>query len=215
MSYDAFVFDNDGVLTTPTDREVLLEAIRTAFAEVGASEPTAEQVRTLLGPDLESLREIAAGHGVDPKPLWQARERAAVEAQLAELRAERKRTYADVSALDSLVGPLAIVSNNQHETIGNILDHCSLAEFDAWYGREPTLAGIERKKPAPYYLERAIDEVGAENPLYVGDSRVDVAAADAIGIDSAFIRREHRYGYELSAPPTHEIDSLEELRKLR
>jgi phosphoglycolate phosphatase len=214
MAYDAFVFDNDGVLTTPTDREVLLGAIRTAFAEAGASEPTAEQVRTLLGPDLDSVRAIADGHGVEPAALWKARERAAAAAQLEELRAGRKRTYDDVSVLESLDGALAIVSNNQHETIGNILEHCSLAQVDAWYGREPTLAGIERKKPEPYHFGRAITDLGAENPLYVGDSRVDVAAADALRIDSAFIRREHRRDYKLSAPPTYEIESLDRLADL-
>ncbi|TYL39277.1 hydrolase [Natronococcus pandeyae] len=214
MEYDAFVFDNDGVLTTPTDRDVLLEAIHGAFADVGAGEPTNAEIETLLGPDVASLRRIADEYNVEPSTLWEARERAAIEAQLEELRTGRKCPYEDVSALESLEAPTAIVSNNQHETIGNILEHCSLTPFDVWYGREPTLEGIERKKPEPYYLEQAITDLGVENPLYVGDSRVDVAAADALGIDSAFIRRDHRHGYELPTEPTHEIESLEGITSL-
>jgi phosphoglycolate phosphatase len=214
MAYDAFVFDNDGVLTTPTDRDVLIDAMHTAFADVGVRNPTDDEVRTLLGPDVSSLRTIADDRELEPEPLWQSRERAAIEAQLEELRAGHKRPYDDISTLESLDASTAIVSNNQHETIGNILEHCSFAPFDAWYGREPTLEGIERKKPEPYYLEQAIDETGAENPLYVGDSRVDVAAADALGIDSAFIRRDHRRGYELASEPTYEIESLERLPEL-
>ncbi|MDG5761355.1 HAD hydrolase-like protein [Natronococcus sp. A-GB1] len=214
MGYDAFVFDNDGVLTRPTDRGVLVEAIRAAFDEVGVAEPTSHEVETLLGPDVDSLRTVATDRELEPETLWAARERAAVEAQLEELRKGRKRPYEDVTALERLEEPTAIVSNNQHETIGNILDHCSLAPFDVWYGREPTLGGVQRKKPEPYYLERAIDDLGAENPIYVGDSRVDVAAADALGIDAAFVRRDHRRGYDLPTEPTYEIDSLAELRDL-
>ncbi|MFU8866291.1 HAD family hydrolase [Natronococcus sp.] len=214
MAYDAFLFDNDGVLTRPTDREVLIEAIRTAFDEVGVAEPTTDEVETLLRPDVPSLRTVAIDRGLEPETLWAARERAAIEAQLEELRAGRKRPYEDVTALERLEEPTAIVSNNQHETIGNILDHCSLAPFDVWYGREPTLEGVERKKPEPYYLERAVDDLGVENPIYVGDSHVDVAAADALGIDAAFVRRDHRRGYDLPTEPTYEIDSLAELREL-
>ncbi|WP_394743400.1 HAD family hydrolase [Natronococcus roseus] len=214
MGYDAFVFDNDGVLTRPTDRGVLVEAIRAAFDEVGVAEPTSHEVETLLGPDVDTLRTVAADRELEPETLWAARERAAIQAQLEELRKGRKRPYEDVTALERLEEPTAIVSNNQHETIGNILDHCSLAPFDVWYGREPTLEGVQRKKPEPYYLERAIDDLGAENPIYVGDSRVDVAAADALGIDAAFVRRDHRRGYDLPTEPTYEIDSLAELREL-
>ncbi|MFP8952559.1 HAD family hydrolase [Natrialbaceae archaeon A-arb3/5] len=212
-SYDAVVFDNDGVLTTPTDRTVLLEAITAAFERVGVTDPADEHVETLLGPTVSSLRRIATEHAVEPAALWNARERAAIEAQLGELRAERKRPYEDVTVLDALDVPTGIVSNNQHETIGNILDHCELGEFETWYGREPTIGGIERKKPKPHYLELAIDDLGAANPLYVGDSRVDVVAADAAGIDSAFLRRESRLGTPAPTDPepAYEIDSLREL----
>ncbi|MEY7851361.1 HAD family hydrolase [Natrarchaeobius sp. A-rgal3] len=214
-SYDAVVFDNDGVLTTPTDRDVLIEAIRDAFERVDVSSPSDEQVRTLLSPDRPSLRRIADHHGVDPATLWSAREQAAIDAQLAEIEAGRKRVYEDVTALESFSVPTGIVSNNQHETIGNILDNCALEPVEVWYGREPTIEGIDRKKPTPYYLELAIDELGVNNPLYVGDSRVDVVAADAAGIDAAFIRRDHRIGYDLAGhEPRYEIESLETLLEL-
>ncbi|MCU4739940.1 HAD family hydrolase [Natronoglomus mannanivorans] len=216
MRYDAVVFDNDGVLTTPTDHDALRRAIHTAFDDVGVSSPADDHVDTLLSPTVDALHEIAAGHGVEATALWEARERAAIEVQAEEIRAGRKTLYDDVDSLESLPVPRAIVSNNQHETIEAIVDHFGLDEygFDPWYGREPTVDGIERKKPTPYYLERAIDEMGVENPLYVGDSRVDITAANACEIDSAYIHRPHREGYELPERPTHEIESLEELRTL-
>ncbi|MGQ3413578.1 HAD family hydrolase [Natrinema sp. LN54] len=212
-AYDAVIFDNDGVLTTPTDRDVLIDAMTDAFESVGVTDPPADHIETLLSPDVTSLRRTADHHGIDPDDLWRAREDAAIAAQLAELRAGRKRHYDDVAALESLSIPTAIVSNNQHETIGNVLEHCDLA-VDVWYGREPTFEGIERKKPRPYYLERALADLAVENPLFVGDSHVDIAAADAAGIDAAFIRRDHRREYALSSEPAHEIESLEALLEL-
>ncbi|MFC4543501.1 HAD family hydrolase [Halosolutus amylolyticus] len=213
--YDAIVFDNDGVLTTPTDRDALVDAIHDAFERVGVAEPSDGHVETLLGPDVDSLRRLAGEYDVDPHDLWTARERAAIETQLEELRAGRKRLYDDVDAVDSLASTNAIVSNNQHETIGNILEHFDLG-VEVWYGREPTLSGIDRKKPTPYYLELALEDLDATNPLYVGDSWVDVAAADAAGIDSAYLWRDHARGYEewTSAEPDHEIDSLEAITDL-
>ncbi|RQG92696.1 HAD family hydrolase [Natrarchaeobius halalkaliphilus] len=213
-NYDAVVFDNDGVLTTPTDRDVLLAAIASAFDDVGVADPPREHVETLLGPTLSELRRIAAGHEVDPATLWTARERAAVEAQLEEILTGRKRRYDDVEAVDSIDVPTAIVSNNQHRTIANILEHCELDGFEVWYGREPTLEGIERKKPAPYYLERAIDDLGATDPLYVGDSPVDVVASEAAGVDVAFVRRDHRLAADPPTEPQHDIDSLTALPEL-
>ncbi|WP_254863325.1 HAD family hydrolase [Halovivax gelatinilyticus] len=214
QAYDALVFDNDGVLTTPTERPVLERAMETAFEEVGVADPPRSHVETLIGPTIDSLRSIAADHDVEPATLWEARERAAIDAQLDAIRSGQKRLYDDVAALDSIDVPRAIVSNNQHETIGNIVDHFELHRFDPWIGREPTLDGIRRKKPRPYYVEQAVTTMGADNPLYVGDSRVDVAAADAVGIDAAFIRRDHRIDYELDAVPAHEITSLEALSDL-
>ncbi|WP_339102891.1 HAD-IA family hydrolase [Haloterrigena salinisoli] len=213
-AYDAVVFDNDGVLTTPTDREVLVDAMHDAFAAVGVVDPPSEHVRTVMGPSVDSLREVADAHDVDPDELWTAREHAAVAAQLEEIEGGRKRCYDDIDAIRDLEVATAIVSNNQHETIGNIVSHFELDWFDVWYGREPTVKGIDRKKPTPYYLELALEELGAETALFVGDSWVDVEAADAAGIDAAFLRRDHVEGVGLPREPTVEIESLEEIPRL-
>ncbi|ADB61539.1 HAD-superfamily hydrolase, subfamily IA, variant 1 [Haloterrigena turkmenica DSM 5511] len=214
-AYDAILFDNDGVLTTPTDREVLIDAMHDAFAAVGVVDPPSEHVRTVMGPSVDSLREVADAHDVDPHELWTAREHAAVAAQLEEIEGGRKRLYDDVGAVANLDGvATAIVSNNQHETIGNIVSHFDLDWLDTWYGREPTVKGIDRKKPTPYYLELALEELDVEDALFVGDSWVDVEAADAAGVDAAFLRRDHVEGVGLPREPTTEIESLEEIPRL-
>ena len=213
MPYDAVVFDADGVLVEPTAGETLEAAIRAALAEHGVDDPSQEDVDGLRATSPEELRAVAERHGLDDAAaFWASRDEHASAAQRDAVRAGEKALYDDVGAVIDLPVPLAVVSNNQQATVDFVLEQAGLADrFDPIYGREPTLEDVARKKPAPYYLERAIEALGAENPLFVGDSNVDLAAAEAAGVDSAFIRRPHRADYELTHEPTFEIESLAEL----
>ncbi len=209
--YDAVVFDNDGVLVERTQRKVLHEGIRKTYAEFGVS-PTDEEVEALLGVTRDSIAELATEYDIDAAEFWHCRDMNSSRAQCESIENGGKPLYGDVSALDELGASLGVVSNNQHRTIEFILDHYDLHPyFETHYGREPTLEGIDRKKPSAYYLERALSDLGTRNALYVGDSGVDVLAAEEAGVDSAFIRRPHRAEYELPAAPTYEIGSLEDL----
>ncbi|RDZ64165.1 hydrolase [Haloferax sp. Atlit-12N] len=211
MCYDAVIFDNDGVLTKPTLLEVQREAVRRAFAEFDV-EPTTETVDGVINGGLTRLRRICAVHDVPVDDFWSHHESHAAATQRACLENGTKPLYDDVVVLDDIDHPLAVVSNNQHATIEHILDVFDIDDrFEVAYGRDPTVEGARVKKPNPHYIERAMGELGVDSALYVGDSNVDVVAADRAGIDSAFIRRPHRDGYQLAAEPTYELDSLDEL----
>jgi phosphoglycolate phosphatase len=107
---------------------------------------------------------------------------------------------------------LGVVSNNQAGTVLNSLEAYDLAtHFDAIYGREPSLAGIDRRKPSTYYVEQILNEFGCDRVLFVGDSIVDIQTADRLGIDSAFVHRDHRSAYQLTESPKYEINGLEGL----
>ncbi len=47
-TYDAVIFDNDGVLTTPTEYDVLVQAMQTALENVSEREPTDEHLEELI-----------------------------------------------------------------------------------------------------------------------------------------------------------------------
>jgi len=112
--------------------------------------------------------------------------------------------YDDVDALRHLDASLGVVSSNQQATVDAVLDHFGLSgRFEVAYGREPSIASLSRKKPSPYYIERALEDLGAETAIFVGDNESDVLAADNAGIDSAFVRRPHRRSTELSCQPTY------------
>jgi len=216
VPYDAIVFDNDGVLTTPTDRERMREAAREAFAAVGVADPPAEYVADFAaGPTAERLETVAADLDVDPATLWYWRDRESTLVQQAAVRAGEKHPYDDVDTLAGLDRPLGIVSSNQHPTVEFLLDHFDLREhFDTHYGREATVTSLRRKKPDPHYIRQALADLDAEDALYVGDSEHDVTAAYNAGMDAAFLRRPHNADLSLSVAPEHEIEGLGALADL-
>ncbi|MFC5366580.1 HAD family hydrolase [Salinirubrum litoreum] len=211
--YDAVIFDNDGVLVDLADRSLLVESTRIAFETVGVTDPAEEHVEAMtLGVAPETVHRVAETYGVDPETLWASRDHASSVAQQDAIRAGQKSLYDDVDAVAGIELPKAIVSTNQQTTIDFLLSHFDMAHlFDPAIGREPTVESLHRKKPNPYYLDRAVRALDARNPLFVGDSDSDVAAAEAVGIDSAFVRRSHRAGHTPEPDPTHDLDSLYDL----
>lgn len=213
MAYDAVVFDADGVLVEPTAGSTLETAIRRAFEDHGVTDPDQADLDGLRATTPDELRSVAERYDLDdPAAFWASRDNHASAAQREAVRQGKKLLYDDVPAVFELRVPLAVVSNNQQATVDFVLEYAGIADrFDPVFGRDPTLEDVERKKPEPYYLERAIEALGADRPLFVGDSNVDLAAAEAAGVDSVFIRRPHRTDYALEYEPTYEIESLEEL----
>jgi HAD superfamily hydrolase (TIGR01549 family) len=208
--YDAILFDNDGVLVEPPGDDTLLAAAEAAFAAVGVTDPDDEHVADVVrGVTPGLLEEVCDAYDIDPHEFWHARDRHASKAQLAEFRNGDRRRYDDVAALADLDHDFGIVSSNQHATIGFIVEYCEFEHlFDAYYGREMGVESLERKKPEPYYLEAALADLGADSALFVGDSESDVEAARNAGLDSAFVRRDHCEGVELSVEPTYEVEDL-------
>jgi len=215
VTYDAVVFDNDGVLTQPTPRDVLRAATVEAFERVGVSDPSPEHVDAIhLHVTPADLQTAADAYDLDPAVLWRARDEAFSETQVADMEAGRKPLYEDYAAVREVDVPRGIVSTNQHATIEAILDHHGIrGDFRAYYGREMEPASLYRKKPESHYLDRALADLGVDpgDALFVGDSESDVLAAESAGTDSAFLWRDHREGYDLSATPDHELDSLHDL----
>lgn len=222
-TYDAVLFDNDGVLVEPPASETQSAAIEAAFASVGVSNVAPDHVEALrrgVTPDL--LDDIAGAYDLDAPALWAARERYDEDSQLEAFRAGDRTTYDDVDAVGALDAPRGVVSNNHHSTVGFVLDFFDLdCWFDTHYGRPMTVESLDLKKPNGHYLDRALADLGVRDgggantgtgaALYVGDSASDVTAAERTGLDSVFVRREHRPAVPESVTPTYVVDGLDEL----
>jgi HAD superfamily hydrolase (TIGR01549 family) len=212
VSYDAVLFDHDGVLLTLTGQPLHLQGARAAFEHVGVTEPAPADVEALsIGVSAPLLVETCERYGVDPESFWAARDEVTSRLQREAMDRGEKRPYDDVGALAELSGPLGVVSSNQLATVEYALERFELPAFGTVQAREPTVESLRRKKPAPYYIERALADLGADTALFVGDSESDVEAAERAGIDAAFIRREHNAATALSTAPEHEVDGLEAL----
>jgi len=208
-TYDAVVFDCDGVLVEPTDTAVLVDAVVDAFDAFGVdvARSVARQSITEDTVPTETARE----NDIAPEAFWHYRELTASLAQQTHVREGNKPVYDDVAALDAIEIPIGLVSNNQHATIEFLLAFHDLPTFETARGRRPTLAGAAARKPEPDYIEEALAELGVENALYVGDSEKDVVAAHRAGIDSAYLRRGHVADVTLTTEPTFEVSNLERL----
>jgi len=211
MGYEAILFDNDGVLTHPTPTTVVRRGVREAFAAFDV-EPTTEAVDGVVHGGLTDLRRICDHHDLDHEAFWPHREARVAAAQRRAMETGEKPLYTDVDALTDLDVPLGVVSNNQAETVEGVLAAFDLGDrFDVAYGRTPTIEGFRRRKPEPHYLEAALDDLGVDDALFVGDSNADLLAASRADCDAAFVRRPHRADYDLAADPDHVIDSLADL----
>ena len=214
--YDAVLFDKDGVLVGRTRYDALVEAAWQTFDELGVSDPAPEHVESVIvDVDPADVRNVCSTYDLDPETFWYTRDSVASEIQRNEATAGRKTPYEDVRVLPEFDVPLGVVSSNQQATVEFVLEHFGLdGHFRTLYGREPTVESLRLKKPNAHYLERALEDLGAETALFIGDNESDVAAADNAGIDSAFIRRPHRRDHDLDREPTYVVDDLHDLVSL-
>jgi len=216
MGYESVIFDNDGVLLTLTSMVAHREGARTAFERVGVTNPSPDHVEAMsIGVTPEQLEAVCGVYDVDPAAFWRARDEAVSEAQRSAMEAGEKRPYDDVDVLERLDCPLGVVSSNQRATVEYAYDYFDLAgHFETVHAREPTIESLEQKKPEPYYVERALADLGVDDALFVGDNESDVVAAHRAGIDSAFIRRPHRVDTQLSVDPDYEVWGLADVERI-
>ncbi|ELY59030.1 HAD-superfamily hydrolase [Natronolimnohabitans innermongolicus JCM 12255] len=197
-----------------TDPAVYADAADAALETLDA-DPTPDQRSDLRRNDLEGVREHCERLGIDPTRFWELRERYASERTHDRIRSDERGFYDDVDAIAALADrtTVGLVTNNRQATAEFVAETVA-ADFDVVRGRDPTFEGFERRKPDPYYLEDALDDLGVTNGLYVGDSIKDVTAGRAAGLETAFLRRPHNDHLERPADATYELESLAALPSL-
>ncbi|EFW91248.1 phosphoglycolate phosphatase [Haladaptatus paucihalophilus DX253] len=216
MTYDSLLFDVDGVLLAfhPDHPTVYRQAVVETFDAFDVSPEDAHVDAFIAGRTIDEMRRACADLGIDFGRFWPEREANTSRLQSNMMDRGERVPYDDCSVLPDLAAhhDMGVVSSNQHATIEYMLDRFDFAHlFETAYGREPTVEGFEQTKPETYYIEQAMADLDVTDGLYVGDSACDVRAAHRAGLDSAFIRRPHRDGYDLPEDPTYEVESLADL----
>mgnify|MGYP000447452001 CR=1 FL=1 len=214
-AYDAMLFDMDGVLIQgrATLPAVYASAADDAVDALEIEVPPEERAHLRQPGFDERMAARCREVGVDPEEFWTTRERFATERANRRIGDGARPPFEDTAVLAELPVPLGIVSNNRAATVEFVAAELFPGQFEVVIGRDPTIEGFRRRKPEPDYLERALDRLGVERVMYVGDRETDLTAARRAGIDGALVRREHNSAVTLD-DSTLELDGLGGVRTL-
>lgn len=170
------LFDLDGTLLSTL--EDLTDAVNYMLRHYGLPERTIEEVRTFVGYGAEHLiRFSLPGKASDPEV---AEALATYQCYYATHSKIKTRPYDGIlQALEQIHRefPIAIVSNKPDIATKPLCrdyfggDIFALGQSDAF-----------PKKPAPDMLRGAMQAIGVESCIYVGDSEVDVQTAKNAGV---------------------------------
>lgn len=213
MSYDGLLLDHDGVLVRLLDINQLSAAAERALADAGIESPDKEAIETLtISVSHDAHLALSERLGVDPEQLWHYRDKRVAEVLRDGAKNGTKEPYDDITVLGRVDRPMGIASNNQTELVEHIMSIHGLSDlFGTIRARDPVLSSLEVKKPSPTYLEEAMEDMGVDRPLYVGDSQSDIVAGNRAGVDTAFIRRDHNADVDPNPKPTYDVAGLNEV----
>lgn len=166
------IFDLDGTLLDTL--EDLKDSVNYALRRFGYPERSLQEVRRFVGNGVQVLIQRAVPENVDWIPVLEVfreyyqthcRVKTAPYAGVAEAVAQLKNRY-----------PVAVVSNKPDSAVKALCQEL----FPGIY------ALGERtdcpRKPAPDMVFKAMEAIGAETCVYVGDSEVDVTTAKNAGV---------------------------------
>lgn len=171
----AILFDLDGTLLNTLDD--LADAVNHTLAQFGCSGRTKEEVRQFVGNGAERLIRLALPGNADDPDVAQVL--ASFRAYYAAHSQIKTQPYTGIlKALEAVKQefPVAIVSNKPDGAVKLLCkeyfgDVYALGESSAY-----------PRKPAPDMLYKAMETIGAERCIYVGDSEVDVQTARNAGV---------------------------------
>jgi phosphoglycolate phosphatase len=217
MTYDAVLFDSDGVLVEPPSSDTLRRAARDVLEWADLNVSATTLIRSLRAGELARLERGCRNADVSLTSLCQRVATVSFRVQREEIERGLRSAYDDISALSEIPVPMGLVSDNQPQIVQYLLRRTDLeAAFDTVRCRPVAPRDLRRSKPSPDNLKAAMSDLDVSDPVYVGDRDVDVEAARRVGIDAVRVDRD-RDGEATpdaeSRPvqPTHVITSLYQL----
>ena len=169
------LFDMDGTLLDSLGD--LTDSTNHILAQYGCPLRTMDEIRSFVGNGAEVLIRLALPGKENDPPVAEAL--AAYKAHYATHSRIKTKPYngiLEALAEISKKHPVAIVSNKPDEST-KILAKELFGGMPAW-GESADC----QRKPAPDMLYKAMQELGADTCIYVGDSEVDVETARNAGV---------------------------------
>lgn len=166
------LFDLDGTLLATL--EDLHSSVNHVMRSFGWPERTLEEVRRFVGNGARRLMDQAVPEGEDAQAAFDA-----FQGYYPNHCRIRTRAYEGIpEALEVLKEkyPIAIVSNKPDAAVKVLCSHY----FPGIYARGESTDCP--RKPAPDMVFKAMEAIGVEKCIYVGDSEVDVITAKNAGV---------------------------------
>lgn len=214
--YDAVIFDKDGVLLdSGLNNFQWMDDVRIKKAkELGYNISKKDSIRIVRAKKYSEIEAFLSDHCMTADELLKI-EHQVQDAKINLIRQGAIRLFPEAGkVLGKLDRPVALATNAPYRTTEFTLDHFALRnEFQAVESLklDDLKAYVECKKPHPDMIEKAKLELGADNPLMVGDSRADIEAAENAGIDSVLVQS---YSENKDLSPTHRVRNLHELKTI-
>ena len=166
------IFDLDGTLLDTLGD--LTDATNAALATFGYPPRSLEEVRQFVGNGAARLMALAVPEGADPEPVlnWFR----PYYDDHCRIKTGPYPAILDVLALLGQEYPLAIVSNKPDSAVKALC-----ADYFPGIFALGEAHGCPRK-PAPDMVFRAMEAIGVDRCIYVGDSEVDLATAKNAGV---------------------------------
>ena len=165
------LFDLDGTLLDTL--EDLKDSVNYALRQFGYPERTLEEVRQFVGNGAHRLMERAAPQGADVDQIF-AEFRAYYDAH-CQIKTKPYEGILDALARIQRKYPVAIVSNKPDSAV----KYLCAQYFPGIYARGESKDCP--RKPAPDMVFKAMEVIGVQKCVYVGDSEVDVLTATNAG----------------------------------
>jgi phosphoglycolate phosphatase len=185
----AIIFDLDGTLLNTLGD--LHAATNHVLAQFGYPPRTIEEVCRFVGNGAEQLLRLAVPVGVDHKPVLEA-----FQSWYASHCDILTAPYPGIPEILATLGreyPLAVVSNKPDRAVKEL----AKIYFPALYARGESTDCP--RKPAPDMVFKAMEALGAERCVYIGDSDVDILTAKNAGVPCISVTWGFRDEEELRA----------------
>lgn len=179
------LFDLDGtLLNTLTD---LANSVNHALEVHQLPQRTTQEVRAFLGNGIHNLIEKSVPEGTDAALLEDVFR--SFKAHYLDHGLDFTAPYEGIipllQSLQQKEVKMAIISNKVDAAVQQLNAKFFADYMDVAVGEKPNI----RRKPAPDSVVEAMSQIGAqpETTLYVGDSEVDFATAQAAGVKCALV----------------------------
>ena len=171
----AAIFDLDGTLLNTLDD--LADATNAALRHFGFPERTTEEVRRFVGNGAERLIRLALPEtATDPDVMEVLSWYKDYYAAHSQIKTRPYEGILEALAAVKAEFPVAVVSNKPDEATKLL---CKQYFGDVYALGE---GSAMPRKPAPDMVRRAMEDIGAQTCVYVGDSEVDVLTAKNAGV---------------------------------